>query len=63
MRTLTRRLLWGLAFVFAFVLIWQKTHIVIFIRASFWQLLVLFLALAVAIYLVFEILVGGSDNR
>jgi hypothetical protein len=54
MHKLTRRLLLGLAFVFAFILIWQKIHIVIWIHATFWQLLLLFVGLAVAIYLVFE---------
>ncbi len=54
MRKLTRRLLLGLAFVFAFVLIWQKIHIVVWIHATFLQLLLLFVGLAFAIYLVFE---------
>ena len=58
MRRLTRRLLWGLAFVFAFVLIWQKIHIIVLICANFWQLLILFALLALAIYLVFEVLFG-----
>jgi len=54
MRKLTRRLLLGLAFVFAFILIWQKLRIVVFIHATFGQLLLLFVGLAFAIYLVFE---------
>jgi hypothetical protein len=54
MRRLTRRLLMGLAFVFAFVLIWQKINIIVWVRATFWQLLLLFVGLAFAIYLVFE---------
>ncbi len=54
MRRLTRRVLLGLAFVFAFILIWQKLHIVVWIRASFGQLLLLFVGLAIAIYLVLE---------
>jgi hypothetical protein len=54
MRKLTRRLLMGAAFVFAFILIWQKLHIVVWIRATFWQLLLLLVGLAFAIYLVFE---------
>ena len=62
MRRLTKRLLWGLAFVFAFVLIWQKIRIIIVIRASFWQLLALFVGLAFAIYLVFEVLLGRSES-
>ncbi len=63
MRRLTKRLLWGLAFFFAFVLIWREIRIVIFVHIPFWQLLVLFLGLAVAIYLVFEVLTGRSDSR
>jgi flagellar motor switch protein FliM len=62
MRRRTRRLLWGLALLFAFILIWQKLRIVVIIRANFWQLLGLFALLAVAIYLVFEVLFGG-DGR
>jgi hypothetical protein len=54
MRKLTRRLLLGLAFVFAFILIWQKIHIVVWVHATFLQLLLLFVGLALAIYLVFE---------
>lgn len=54
MRRLTRRLLVGLALVFAFVLIWQRVHIVVWVRLGFWQLLLLFVGLAFAIYLVFE---------
>lgn len=60
MRKLTRRLLWGLALIFAFVIIWQKVHIVVVVRATFWQLLLLFLGLAAGIYLVIEILFGDS---
>jgi hypothetical protein len=54
MRRLTRRLLLGLAFVFAFILIWQKIHIVVWVHATFLQLVLLFVGLAFAIYLVFE---------
>jgi len=61
MRKLTKRLLWGLALIFAFVIIWQKVHFVVVIHATFWQLLLLFLGLAVGIYLVFEVLFGDSD--
>ena len=63
MRNLTKRLLWGLAFILAFVLIWRKIRIVMFVQVTFWQLLLLFLGLAVAIYLVFEVLFGESDSR
>jgi len=33
------------------------------VQVTFWQLLLLFLGLAVAIYLVFEVLFGESDSR
>jgi hypothetical protein len=56
MRKVTRRLLMGLALIFAFLLIWQKLHIVVIVRAGFWQLLGLFGILALAIYLVLEVL-------
>jgi hypothetical protein len=56
MRKLTRRLLMGLALIFAFLLFWQKLHIVVIVRAAFWQLLGLFGVLALAIYLVLEVL-------
>ena len=63
MHKVTKRLLWGLAFLFAFALIWRKTRIVIWVPLSFWHLLLLFLGLAVAIYLVFEVLLGRSRSR
>lgn len=46
----------GLALIFAFLLFWQKLHIVVIVRAGFWQLLGLFGVLALAIYLVLEVL-------
>ena len=52
--------MWGLALVFSFIIIWQKVHIVVVVRATFWQLLLLFLGLALGIYLVIEVLFGGS---
>jgi hypothetical protein len=57
----TKRLLWSLAVVFAFVLIWRKIRIVVFVKVGFWQLLLLFLGLAIGIYVVFEILLGRSE--
>jgi len=62
MRRITQRLLWALAFIFAFALIWRKVRIVFLVRVSVWQLLILFLGLAVAIYWVFELLLGRSDR-
>jgi hypothetical protein len=62
MRRITRRLLVALAFVFAFALIWRKVRIVFFVHLSFGQLLILFFGLAVAIYLVFELLLEHADD-
>jgi hypothetical protein len=62
MRRITRRLLWALAFVFAFVLIWRKVRIVVLVHANLWQLSLLFLGLAVGIYLVFELLLKRSNR-
>jgi hypothetical protein len=62
-RRVTQRLLWALAFVIAFALIWRKVRIVFLIHLTFWQLLLLFLGLAVAIYLVFDFLLGRSDRH
>jgi len=46
----------GLALIFAFLLFWQKLHIVVIVLAGFWQLLGLVGVLALAIYLVLEVL-------
>jgi hypothetical protein len=62
-RRITRRFLWGLSLLFAFVLIWRKVRIVIFVHLTLAQMLLLFLGLAAGIYLVFEILLGPSDRR
>jgi hypothetical protein len=62
MHKLTKRILLGLALIFAFIIIWQKVHIVFVVRLAFWQLGLLFLGLAGAIYLVFEVLFGDSDR-
>ena len=62
MRSITKRLWLGLAFLFAFVLIWRKVRIVFFVHVSFWQLLLLFVGLAFGIYLLFEILLGRSER-
>jgi hypothetical protein len=59
----TKRLMWGLAFLLAFALIWRRTRIVIWVPVSPWQLLLLFLVLAVVVYFVFEGLLGRSDGR
>ena len=63
MRRATRGLLWGLAFVFAFVLIYRKMHIVMLVHVAFWQLALLFLGLAFAIYLIMEVLADKLQRR
>jgi hypothetical protein len=62
LRRITKRSLWGLALLFAFVLIWRKVRIVVFVPLTFGQMVLLFLGLALAIYLVFEILLGRSGR-
>jgi hypothetical protein len=52
-----------LALLFALVLIWRKVRIVFFVHVDLWQLALLFLILALAIYLVFESLLGRSSSN
>jgi hypothetical protein len=63
MHRATKRLLWGLALVFAFVLLWRKIRIVMFVHVTFWQLGLLFLGLALAIYLIMEVAVDKLRGR
>jgi len=60
---ITRRLLIALALVFAFLLIWRRVRIVFLVRVNFWQLALLFVILAVAIYVIFELLLAGVNER
>lgn len=60
LRPITKRLIWALAFFFAFLLIWEKVRIVLFVNLSIWGLIALFFGLAFGIYLVFEIIFGGD---
>ena len=62
MRRIARRLLWALALALAAILVWRKVRIVVWVHASLWQLLLLFLGLAVGIYLVLELLLSRSDR-
>ncbi len=39
-----------LAVVIAFWLIWSKLRIIVFVQADFWQILILFAVLAVALF-------------
>ncbi len=49
-----------LAVLIAFWLIWSKLRIVIWVQASFWQLLLLFAVLAVVLYLVIDHLLNRT---
>jgi hypothetical protein len=57
-RPITARLMWALAFIFAFLLIWKKVRIVLFVNLSIWGLIALFLGLVLGIYLIFEVVFG-----
>lgn len=57
-RPITTRLMWVLAFIFAFLLIWKKVRIVLFVNLSIWGLIALFLGLVLGIYLIFEVVFG-----
>jgi hypothetical protein len=63
MHNLTKRLLIALAVVFAFLVIWRRVRIVFLVTVGFWQLALLFVILAVAIYVIFELVLGGLNDR
>ena len=63
MRSVTKRLLWVVALLFAAALIWRRVRIVVFVHLSLWQLLLLFLGLALGIYVLFEILLRSVERR
>jgi hypothetical protein len=52
----SRLFIWGLALLLALVLLWRKLRIVVLVHVSWWQLVLLFLGLAVIIYLVLDVL-------
>ncbi len=49
-----------LAVLIAFWLIWSKLRIVVWVQASFWQILLLMLILAVALFLGIDYLLNRS---
>ena len=49
-----------LAVVIAFWLIWSKLRIIVFVQASFWQILILFAVLAVALFVGIDHLLNRS---
>ena len=56
MKRTSRSLLWVLALGLALTLLWRKTRLVVLVHVAWWQLVLLFLGLAVAIYLIFDVL-------
>jgi len=50
--------MWALAFILAFLIIWHKLRIVIFVNISLWGLIAFFVGLAVVIYLIFDVVLG-----
>jgi len=63
MRGLRRFLVLGMALVIAFVLIWRKVHVVIFVRTTFWQLLVLYGVLVLGTFLILDFLLGKVGGK
>lgn len=49
-----------LATLIAFWLIWSRLRIIVFVQASFWQILLLFAILAVALFLGIDHLLNRS---
>jgi hypothetical protein len=52
----------AVAVVLAFWLIWSRLHIVVWVQASFWQILLLMLVLAVALFLLIDHLLNGKRS-
>ena len=55
-----RALAISLAVLIAFWLIWSRMHIVVWVHATFWQVLILFAVLAVALFLGIDHLLNRS---
>ncbi len=51
MKSRSRSLLFTVAVLIAFWLIWSKLHFVVWVRASFGQILLLFAILAIVVFL------------
>ncbi len=64
MRPRARPLLVTIAVLIAFWLLWSKLNIVVFVHASFWQLILIFAVVAVVLFLGLDYLInhdrGGS---
>jgi len=63
MGSVIRRLLFTLILLVLLAALWQKMHIVVFVRASLGQLLVVLLVLAVVIYIVLDEVVERLERR
>ncbi|MCG2768505.1 MAG: hypothetical protein ABIK79_13960 [Chloroflexota bacterium] len=60
MKRTSRSLLWVLALGLALTLLWRKMRLVVLVHVTWWQLVLLFLGLAVAIYLIFDVLLDRA---
>ncbi len=60
MKRTSRSLLWVLALGLALTLLWRKMRLVVLVLVTWWQLVLLFLGLAVAIYLIFDVLLDRA---
>ena len=60
MQRVSRSLIWMLALGLALILIWRKLRIVVLVHVTWWQLVLLFVGLAVAIYLIFDVILDRA---
>jgi hypothetical protein len=51
------------AVLIAFWLIWSKLRIVVWVQATFWQILLLMLVLAVVLFLGIDYLLNGTKGQ
>ena len=63
MGRVSRRIVWLLALALAAVLLWRKLRLVVLVHVSWWQLVLLFLGLAVGLYLVLDVFLGRRTRR
>jgi hypothetical protein len=63
MASIIKRLLITVALIIAGAAIWQKLHIVVFVRATLTQLLLFYLVLAVIIYVLLDEIIDKIARR
>jgi hypothetical protein len=63
MASVIKRLLITVALIIAGAAIWQKLHIVVFVRATLLQLLLFYLVLAVIIYVLLDEIIDKVARR